>query len=89
MRRMILAAALVLAGVGTAAANNYPPPGYKLVTVTETKIVYETRSVAYTKEVTKYDHCGKPYNVCVTCYKDVEVPVKKTVTCSKLVKACD
>ena len=92
MRKVILAAVLGLVGIGsanTATAADDPPPGYRLITVTETKIVYETRTVAYQKEGTKYDCYGKPYTVCVTAYRDVEVPVRKRFTYTKLVKACD
>jgi alkyl hydroperoxide reductase subunit AhpF len=102
-----LAAVVVAAGLaGTAAAGDYAPrPGYKAVTVYET--VYETvhetvyvdvvKSVPYEKTVTKYDHCGKPYHVTVTCYKDVTVQVPKKVAkqvarkvaVTKWVKVCD
>lgn len=47
-----------------------------------------TKSVAYEKEIVKYDHCNKPYIVTVTCYKDVQSPVKKCVTVVKWVKVC-
>jgi hypothetical protein len=61
---------------------------YKQVNVTEYVTVYETQTVSYTKEITRYDHCGKPYTVCVTCYKDIQVPVQKAVTVTKWVKVC-
>lgn len=84
-----LAAAVVMAGLaGTATANDYGhKPGYKAVTTYKTvyETIYETilvdvvRSVPYEKTITKYDHCGKPYCVTVTCYKDVTVQVPKKV----------
>lgn len=45
----------------------------------ETVIEYVTRQVAYEKPVTRYDHCGRPYVDCATCYREVQVPVRKTV----------
>ncbi|HUR53214.1 MAG TPA: hypothetical protein VMZ71_03735, partial [Gemmataceae bacterium] len=88
------------------AANDYANrPGYKAVTCYET--VYETvwvteyvnvvKSVPYEKTITKYDHCGKPYCVTITCYKDVTVQVPKQVAkkvakqvaVTKWVKVCD
>jgi hypothetical protein len=35
--------------------------------------------VAYTKVVTLYDHCGRPYKVTTTCYETVNVLVKTRV----------
>ena len=49
----------------------------------KTVIVYETRLVACTETVVRYDHCGCPYQAEVTVYHKVQVPVKK------LVKVCD
>jgi hypothetical protein len=58
---------------------------YKTVTVYEWITTWETRSQPYTKVVTLYDHCGTPYTVTKTCYRDVQVAVKKLVTVTKLV----
>ena len=52
----------------------------------ETVFVKVVKTVPYKKEVTKYDECGKPYCVTVTCYKDVAVTVAKTVEVVKYVK---
>ena len=49
----------------------------------------ETRTVAYKKYVTRYDHCGHPYTACVTEYKQVTAYVKKVVPVRKYVKVCD
>jgi hypothetical protein len=45
----------------------------------ETVTVYVSKTVAYTKCVTLYDHCGRPYQVARTCYRTVQVPVQKCV----------
>lgn len=83
-----LVTGLGLFGSGPAFAAGVPA-GYTQVTVTATVVTYETRLVPYAKEVTRYDHCGKPYTVCVTAYKEIEIAVKKTVTYTKWVKACE
>ena len=89
--KAVAAAAVLAAGfAGTASAGEYRP-GYKQVTTYKTvhETVYDTvydtiyvdvvKSVPYQKTVTKYDHCGKPYCVTITCYKDVTVKVPKQV----------
>jgi hypothetical protein len=106
MKKLVAAAVVAVAAAGTATAGDYAnKPGYKAVTTYET--VYETvwvteyvnvvKSVPYQKEITKYDHCGKPYCVTVTAYKDVTVQVAKKVAkqvakkvpVTKWVKVCD
>ena len=87
MKRMA-AAMVVTAGLaGTASATEHRP-GYKAVTVYETVYVDVVKSVPYEKTITKYDHCGKPYHVTITCYKDVTVQVAKKITVTKWVKIC-
>lgn len=61
---------------------------YKKVVCEETITIEVIKEVSYTKEVVKYDYCGKPYTVCVTCYQEVKVPAKKTITVVKWVKVC-
>jgi hypothetical protein len=85
MKRFLLTLALV---VGSTVALSACEPGYKKVICHETVYVTVTKSLPYQKEVTKYDHCGKPYCVTVTCYKDIVVKVPKTVTVVKYVKVC-
>ena len=114
MKKLVAAAVVAVAAAGTASAGDYAArPGDKAVTCYET--VYETvwetvwvteyvnvvKSVPYQKEVTKYDHCGKPYCVTITCYKDVTErvakkvaqkvakQVAKQVAVTKWVKVCD
>ena len=106
MKKLVAAAVVAVAAAGTASASDYAnKPGYKAVTSYET--VYETvwvteyvdvvKSVPYQKEVTKYDHCGKPYCVTVTAYKNVTErvakrvakQVAKKVAVTKWVKVCD
>ena len=78
-------------GASSAQANGYESEccHYKKVTSYDCVISYECRKEAYQKEVTKYDHCGKAYCEYVTCYRTVEVPVKKYVPVVKWVKVCD
>jgi hypothetical protein len=57
----------------------------KYVTAYEWVTSYETRSVPYTKAITLTDHCGTAYTVTKTCYRDVQVAVKKLVAVQKLV----
>jgi hypothetical protein len=45
----------------------------------ETVTVNVCKTVPYTKCVTLYDQCGRPYQVVRTCYRTVEVPVRKCV----------
>lgn len=85
MKRFLLTVALVVGSTVTASACD---PVYKKVLCEKTVYVSVTKSVPYEKEVTKYDKCGKPYCVTVTCYKDVTVKVPKTVTVVKYVKVC-
>jgi hypothetical protein len=89
MRRILfaLAAGLGIFGATPAFAGD-SCCHYKQVVVTEYVTVYETQTVSYTKEITRYDHCGKPYTVCVTFYKDIQVPVQKAVTVTRWVKVC-
>ena len=86
MKSMFLA--MVLA-IGTASVVSACDPVYKKVVCYETVYVKVTKTVPYTKSMTRYDHCGKPYCVDVTCYKDVCVKVPKTVAVVKYVKVCE
>ena len=92
MNKLMLTAALALFGfgfTGTMAQATDPCCHYKKVVCEEYVTVWVTKSVPYEKEIVKSDHCNKPYIVTVTCYKDVQVPVKKCVTVVKWVKVCD
>jgi hypothetical protein len=82
VRGMMVAAILALAagfaGGVPARANDYgaycaPTCHYSIITV------YVPKTVAYTKLVTYYDHCGRPYQVAKTCYRTIQVPVQKRV----------
>lgn len=42
-------------------------------------VSYECRREPYTKCITLYDHCGRPYEITKTFYRTVHVPVKKFV----------
>src|SRR5262249_3310758 len=89
--RKIVGAGLVAVGVmglsGTAArANDYAPRcEYKTVVSYEWVTTYETRTEPYTKCVTLYYHCGRPYEVTKTFYRTYQVPVKKQVAVYKKV----
>jgi hypothetical protein len=43
----------------------------------ETVTVYVPKTICYTKYVTLYDHCGRPYQAARTCYRTIQVPVQK------------
>jgi hypothetical protein len=84
-----MAAGLVLAVGGTARAGDpYCAVTYvvKKITVCEPVTVYETRCEAYRVCVTRYDECGHPYANYETRYHNVQVPVQKVVTVTKIVK---
>lgn len=74
---MLVAGAIGFVGTSTASATHYPPSCYY-----KTVIVWEHQTQPVVDWVTKYDHCGKPYEVKVVRYVTVKVPVKK------LVKVC-
>ncbi|MCA9056073.1 MAG: hypothetical protein KDA75_19710 [Planctomycetaceae bacterium] len=79
--RSILAAAALAAGLAvttSASAGGCHTPRCYYKTVITWKIVEEP---CY-DYVTRYDHCGKPYQDVVVTYKTVKVPVEK------LVKVC-
>ncbi len=94
-RRIVLSAvaglALGVLGAARSEASDYGRPSCTSKTVTYYKcvVVTEVRTEAYTKYVTRDDHCGCPYQAQVTCYRTLRVPVKKYVACTRLVKVCD
>ena len=63
-------ALIVLATANTTVGN-------KLAKVCQTYVATKTRSNTSIKEVTEYNRSHQPFPVCVTCYKCVEVLVKK------------
>jgi len=76
--RSLLVAGLVagcLTLSGNANATDCHTPKYIVKTVT----VYVDVEQSYTAHVTRYDHCGTPYQVRVTRHKTVSVPVVKQV----------
>jgi hypothetical protein len=92
LKRAILAVvATVAVGValtGSAqASDTYCPPGYvlKRVVTCETVTCYQTQRVSYVVCVTRYDYCGVAYTVNETRYRDVQVPVQKTVNVTRYV----
>jgi hypothetical protein len=93
-RNLVVAAGLALGAglIGAGGVGASEPPAccaYKVVTCYKTVTVLEDRTEAYTRVVTLYDRCGNPYEVERTCYRTVEVPVKKVVAFKKLVKVCE
>lgn len=62
-------------GYGQCHDSNYCQPqcSYKWITT------YECRTVPYQVCIVKYDHCGNPYKVYVTKYREIQVPVRKLV----------
>jgi len=81
--RQIVATSLlgITAGFGGSAparagnCGGYCQPTYHYTYVT----VYVPKTVSYTSYITRYDHCGRPYQVAKTCYKTIQVPVQKRV----------
>ncbi len=78
IRSLMCAAVLAVAGLGFAgsgvqASDCTPTYRYEWV------LRYETRQVAYTVCETRYDHCDRPYQVEVTRYRTVQVPVWQRV----------
>ena len=76
--RSLLFASVVagcLALSGNANATDCHAPQYIVKTVT----VYVEIEQPYSAYVTKYDHCGTPYQVRVIRYKTVSVPIEKKV----------
>ena len=59
---------------------------FKKVITYKTLIEYKTEQEAYTRYVTEYDHCDKPYQVLKTFYRDIQVPVKKVIPMINWVK---
>ena len=90
MIRRILTVCCVLAlFAGSASvANASECCVWKQVAAYETVTDYVTKTVAYTRTVTLYDHCGKAYAATKVCYRDVVVPVQRTVAVTKWVKVC-
>lgn len=76
-RKSLIAAALVLGVWGgsseIAAACDAPRCYWR--TVTE----YVAQEVPYVRYITRYDHCGKPYQVEIVGYRTVQVPVQRRV----------
>jgi hypothetical protein len=74
----LLSFAVCVLSTSSARASDYgagcaPACHYEMVTVCVPK------TVAYTRYVTLYDHCGQPYQVVRTCYRTIQVPVQKCV----------
>jgi hypothetical protein len=78
LHSFLCAAALTVTGLALTetsvnASDCYPTYRYERV------LCYETRQVAYTVCETRYDHCGRPYQVEVTRYRTEQVPVWRQV----------
>ncbi len=78
LRSLLCAAALTVTGFGLTgtsvnASDCYPTYRYEWV------LCHETRQVAYAVCETRYDHCGRPYQVEVTRYRTAQVPVWRQV----------
>jgi hypothetical protein len=82
--------ALLLCGPGiTPSPASEPCVVYKKVICYEERTTYVTKCEPYTKTVTLYDHCGCPYTVTKTFYREVQVAVTKTVPVVKWIKVTD
>lgn len=86
----------VLAGVSlaanrAAACDPLCPPAcvYKKVVTYKTVEEQVVTKVPYQRKVVKYDHCGEPYIVTETCYKEVVETVCKRVPVVTWVKVCE
>jgi hypothetical protein len=60
---------------------------YKTVVCYRQVTAYESQRLAYTRTVTCYDECGRPYTVSRVYYRDVQVPVTRTVAVTHRVRA--
>lgn len=74
LQSLVVAAALAFSAGGSAYATDCPV-GYRY----ETTVCYETRRVSYTVCETRYDECGRCYQVTVTRYRTVRVAVTHRV----------
>lgn len=72
----VVAASLLAGSASVGTDGDCTPCYYKKV------VCYENQKVPYTVCVTRYDHCGRPYQVEVVRYRTV------TVRVVKLVKVC-
>lgn len=70
-----VAVAFAIAGSSAWAGDPCDPPRYTYKMVT----VYETVRKPYDYVVKKYDHCGKPYHVTRTGWKNVRIPVVRKI----------
>jgi hypothetical protein len=59
---------------------------YKTVCYTKCITAYETHCEPYTKVFTTQDNCGCCHTCTKTCYREVTVPVKRLVTCTKRIR---
>jgi hypothetical protein len=80
-----LALLLCVSAVNPVAASE-PCVTYKKVVCYEQRTRYVTKCEPYTYKVTLYDHCGCPYTVTKTGYREVQVAVTETVPVVKYVK---
>lgn len=71
----LVAGMIGVVGVSTASAGQYQPPSCYYKTV----ITYEYETQPVVEWVTKYDHCGRPYEAKVVRYITVKVPVQRVV----------
>lgn len=64
-----------------AAADHYPPARSAACRPYhyETVVTYDIRHERVIRYVTRYDHCGRPYQVAVIETRAVKVPVKRLV----------
>ncbi|WP_020471950.1 hypothetical protein [Zavarzinella formosa] len=84
MKKLIMLATVLALFTGSASATEYKKVvTYKTITVCVEKVV------SYVVEVIKYDECNRPYKVCVTKYKTIQVEVQKQVPVISYVPACD
>jgi hypothetical protein len=74
LRSLVCVAALTVAGLGMAGSSIQAgdcAPAYRY----EWTLCHEVRQVPYTVYETRYDHCGKAYQVRATRYRTEQVPV--------------
>ena len=72
---MLVAGAITLVGTSSASADHCTTPTCYYKTV----IVWKLQTQPVVDWVTKYDHCGRPYEAKVVSYVTVKIPVKKVV----------
>ncbi len=86
----VLAVALATTGAVPVTARAHEPCcTYKTVVCRAQVTHYVKKTIACPKQVICYDECGRPYTLTKVEYKEVTIPVTRTVLVTKRAKVCD